>query len=182
MLAASVAVVLPEPDFWVRPGATIHPDRGWQCWSNDGTATGAFHAETVRALLATGGQAQAVPVANCYSDDDGDTWRDCPDDCEFVEGRALGEEFELQASIRSWKEVFRVTKVPDETSDDYEVEPVSIRATAAPQAQADARDAEWLTTEGRAHGFRVMQDIQGAVVTHSTASLRSAITAAKEQE
>ena len=46
------AVVLPEADFWVRPGATIHPDRGWQCWSNDGTATGAFHADTVRALLA----------------------------------------------------------------------------------------------------------------------------------
>ena len=86
----------------------------------------------------------SVPVANCYSDDDGDTWRDCPDDCEFVEGRALGEEFELQASIRSWAEVFRVTKVPDETSDDYEVEPVSIRTTAAPQAQADARDAQLL--------------------------------------
>lgn len=45
-------VALSEPDFWVRPGATIHPDRGWQCWSNDGTATGAFHADTVRALLA----------------------------------------------------------------------------------------------------------------------------------
>ncbi|WP_253279357.1 hypothetical protein [Comamonas testosteroni] len=50
---AAAPVVLPEPDFWVRPGATIHPDRGWQCWSNDGTATGAFHADTVRALLAT---------------------------------------------------------------------------------------------------------------------------------
>ncbi|MDH1477750.1 hypothetical protein N5F13_25025 [Comamonas thiooxydans] len=49
---AAAPVVLPEPDFWVRPGATIHPDRGWQCWSNDGTATGAFHADTVRALLA----------------------------------------------------------------------------------------------------------------------------------
>ncbi|TYK74309.1 hypothetical protein FSY45_19280 [Comamonas sp. Z1] len=49
---AAAPEVLPEPDFWVRPGATIHPDRGWQCWSNDGTATGAFHADTVRALLA----------------------------------------------------------------------------------------------------------------------------------
>ena len=221
-------MVLPEPDFWVRPGATIHPERGWQCWSNDGTATGAFHADTVRALLATatglpaqtvephpddvavdalaalmkaklakqrdkvyGGwdtdctrerlsellrahiekgdpvdvanfcaflsargegiaaHGTSVPVANCYSDDDGDTWRDCPDDCEFVEGRALGEEFELQASIRSWAEVFRVTKVPDETSDDYEVEPVSIRTTAAPQAQADARDAEIIWPKAR---------------------------------
>ena len=87
-------------------------------------------------------QALAVPVANCYSDDDGDTWRDCPDDCEFVEGRALGEEFELQASIRSWTEVFRVTKVPDEISDDYEVESVSVRTTAAPQSQA--APAYWL--------------------------------------
>ena len=62
--AAAAPVVLPEPNFWVRPGATIHPDRGWQCWSNDGTATGAFHAATVHALLATatGLPAQAVPL------------------------------------------------------------------------------------------------------------------------
>lgn len=82
-------------------------------------------------------EVQAEPVADCYSDDDGDTWRDLPSDIDFVQGRKLGEEFELQASIRSWPEVFRVTKVPDENDDDYEVEPVSIRT--APQAQpADA--------------------------------------------
>ncbi|PWB21363.1 hypothetical protein DCO45_02905 [Comamonas sp. JNW] len=78
-------------------------------------------------------EVQAEPVADCYSDDDGDTWRDLPSDIDFVQGRKLGEEFELQASIRSWPEVFRVTKVPDENDDDYEVEPVSIRT--APQAQ-----------------------------------------------
>ena len=83
--------------------------------------------------------AQAVePVADCYSNDDGDTWLDCPDDWTFVDGRAIGEEFELQASIRSWPEVFRVTKVPDEASDDYEVEPVSIRIMAAPAPAAVA--------------------------------------------
>ena len=48
-----------------------------------------------------------------------------------------------------------------------------------PKVQADARDATWLTTEGRAHGFRVMQDIPGAVITHSTDSLSAAIAAAK---
>ncbi|MEJ5151206.1 hypothetical protein [Comamonas sp. MYb396] len=86
-------------------------------------------------------EAQAEPVADCYSDDDGDTWRDLPSDIDFVQGRKLGEEFELQASVRSWSETFRVTKVPDETSDDYEVEPVSVRT--APQAQpADALDAD----------------------------------------
>ena len=46
-------VVLPEPDFYVRPGATIHPNRGWQCWNNDGTATGAYHALSVHTLLAS---------------------------------------------------------------------------------------------------------------------------------
>ena len=67
--AEAAPVVLPEPDFWVRPGATIHPDRGWQCWSNDGTATGAFHAETVRALLATATGLPAQAVAALHPDD-----------------------------------------------------------------------------------------------------------------
>ena len=64
--AAAAPVALPEPDFWVRPGATIHPDRGWQCWSNDGTATGAFHADTVRALLATATGLPAQAGVNRY--------------------------------------------------------------------------------------------------------------------
>ena len=51
-----------------------------------------------------------------------------------------------------------------------------------PKVQADARDATWLTTEGRAHGFRVMQDIPGAVITHSTDSLSAAIAAAKGEQ
>ncbi|MEG1203558.1 MAG: hypothetical protein RSD82_15460, partial [Comamonas sp.] len=42
--------------------------------------------------------------ANCYSDDNGDYWRDCPDDCDFVEGLKVGDTYELQASIRAWSE------------------------------------------------------------------------------
>ena len=89
-------------------------------------------------LAATQPAAQAVqPVApqlkaNCYSDDNGDYWRDCPDDCDFVEGLKVGDTYELQASIRAWSETFRVTKAPDETSDDYEVELVSSDAPAHP--------------------------------------------------
>lgn len=74
--------------------------------------------------------------ANCYSSDDGDTWRDCPDDLDLVDGLKLGDTFELQASIRSWSETFRVTKVPDGTSDDYEVELVSSDAPLAPPRAA----------------------------------------------
>lgn len=57
-----------------------------------------------------------------------------------------------------------------------------VQAITAHQVQADARDATWLTTEGRAHGFRVMQDIPGAVITHSTDSLSAAIAAAKGEQ
>lgn len=57
---------------------------------------------------------------------------------------------------------------------------VAKAAAAAPaQAQEDARDLGWLTKEGRIHGFRVVQTIVGAVVTHSTESLRAAIDAAR---
>ena len=135
---AAAPVVLPEPDFHVRPASAVQPHRALMIWDNDATSEPAYFARTVRALLATatGLPAQAVPVANCYSNDEGDTWSDRPDDCDFVDGRTLGEEFELKASIRAWPEVFRVTKVPDETSDDYEVEPVSIRTSAAPLVQA----------------------------------------------
>ncbi|MGW8423268.1 hypothetical protein [Comamonas sp. HJ-2] len=166
--AAAAPVVLPEPDAVISELMGLVDEWGMESHLRGEAELDAQHSEAtqeeidcakdraskeraawkaieskLRALLATatGLPAQAVPVANCYSNDEGDTWSDCPDDCDFVDGRALGEEFELQASIRAWKEVFRVTKVPDETSDDYEVEPVSIRTTAAPQAQADARDA-----------------------------------------
>ena len=63
--------------------------------------------------------------ANCWSADYGDTWLDCPDDADFVHGLKVGDEYELQASVYSWTERFRVTKVPDDANDDYEIERVS---------------------------------------------------------
>lgn len=85
----------------------------------------------LEAQLAAAPQAAQVIKANCYSDDNGDYWRDCPDDSDFVDGLKVGDTYELQASIRSWSETFRVTKAPDETSDDYEVELVSTDAPLA---------------------------------------------------
>lgn len=67
----------------------------------------------------------AAPWQECYSID-GDFWRDCPDDCDFVEDMSLGDTFELMVSHYSVQRTYRVTKVPDEESDDYEVEPVPI--------------------------------------------------------
>ncbi|WP_009522290.1 hypothetical protein [Imbroritus primus] len=72
------------------------------------------------------------PVADCWSNDDGEHWADSPEDIEFVHGLNVGDEYELQASIQPWPERFRVVKVPDETSDEYEVEPVSIYAAPQP--------------------------------------------------
>jgi uncharacterized Ntn-hydrolase superfamily protein len=93
-------------------------------------AIGAGGVEPLRKPAAAQ-QAVQVIKANCYSDDNGDYWRDCPDDCDFVDGLKVGDTYELQASIRAWSETFRVTKAPDETSDDYEVELVSTDAPLA---------------------------------------------------
>ena len=60
-----------------------------------------------------------------YSDSEGDFWYDCPDDCEFVEGKELGEVFELLACQYAATVKFVVTKVPDEVDDDYEVKPLT---------------------------------------------------------
>jgi hypothetical protein len=98
----------------------------------------------------------AVPQikANCYSNDDGDYWRDCPDDCDFVEGLKVGDTYELQASIRSWSETFRVTKAPDETSDDYEVELVSSDAPAHPAEGVPEQTAPGMTAERASYFMR----------------------------
>lgn len=75
-----------------------------------------------------------VPSQECFSDDDGDSWFDHPADVEFVQGLALGEEFELSVSHYSVRRKYLVTKVPDDASDDYEVEPV---IAAAPKETVD---------------------------------------------
>lgn len=96
----------------------------------------------INMLTAPAPQAVEPVKANCYSDDNGDYWRDRPDDCDLVEGLKVGDTYELQASIRAWSETFRVTKAPDEESDDYEVELVSSDTPtfSAPQAQDVQRD------------------------------------------
>ncbi|WP_232348199.1 hypothetical protein [Burkholderia pseudomallei] len=51
---------------------------------------------------------------------------ECPDDAAIVSGRKLGERFTLNAAWYA-NVLFEVTKVPDETSDDYEVREVPTR-------------------------------------------------------
>lgn len=58
----------------------------------------------------------------CYTNDAGDTWCDCPDDIIFVERKRIGDMFELECGWKAEKRTFRVTKAPDDESDDYEVE------------------------------------------------------------
>lgn len=77
----------------------------------------------------------------CYSNNHGDTWLDCPDDSNFVDGLQVGDEYELQVSVPYWPERFRVTKAPDDSSDDYEVEPAAGRA-AQPSRECLQQSAE----------------------------------------
>lgn len=69
------------------------------------------------------------PHQECYSDDGGDSWHEHPADAEIVEGLAVGDTYTLTVSHYSVERTYRVIKAPDETSDDYEVEPV--QATSA---------------------------------------------------
>lgn len=99
----------------------------------------------LRAALADspkGGSDEAgIPEPNqeCYSDNDGDSWYDHPADAEFVEGLAVGETYTLTVSHYSVERTYRVTKVPDDVSDDYEVEPVQATSTEAQAGDAEVR-------------------------------------------
>lgn len=79
--------------------------------------------------------AMEVPHQECYSNDDGDTWLDSPYDAEFIDGLALGDEFELTVSHYSIRRTYRVTKVPGEDSDDYEIEPVAALRSGSQEGQ-----------------------------------------------
>ena len=61
-------------------------------------------------------------VAECYWDED--AHHDSPEEFADENDLKVGAEFELQAATY-WKEKFRVTKVPDDVSDDYECETLS---------------------------------------------------------
>jgi len=69
------------------------------------------------------------PHQECYSYDGGDTWFDSPEDIDLVGGLEVGDTYTLTVSHYSVERTYRVTKVPDDVSDDYEVEPV--QATSA---------------------------------------------------
>ncbi|MGH8083909.1 MAG: hypothetical protein ACREPV_01355 [Lysobacter sp.] len=73
-----------------------------------------------------------VPYQECYADTDGDTWFDSPDDAEFTQGRKVGDTYEVRVSHYSIQRTYVVTKAPDDTSDDYEVQPFT-----ATQQEAD---------------------------------------------
>lgn len=93
----------------------------------------------IRAMLAAAPQAAVaatLPPYDSFSDDFGESWRDDPADSDFVDGMKLGEEFELLGGWKAKHLTFRVTKVPDDESDDYEVEEVTAPAAAQKGGEA----------------------------------------------
>lgn len=162
-----------------------------------GAWASAWHKATAAAReLAAVQQGVQQIKANCYSNDDGDYWRDCPDDCDFVEGLKVGDTFELQASVRSWSETFRVTRAPDETSDDYEVELVSSDAPLATHPTQQGLDSQrWQIVHnrisgeyiaGRAHFVVQLPPVpdtnimRGSVAEHFTKAVDFAVAQAKK--
>lgn len=99
-----------------------------RCACGDSFASDAVCAN----CLAAQQQAVAAPLPpfDVFSNDDGDSWETHPASDNFVHGLQLGEEFELLAGWQPERVTFRVTKVPDDESDYYEVEEVT-----APAAQ-----------------------------------------------
>ena len=95
------------------------------------------------------------PVTPDYfeHEDDDDCWRECPDDCDIIDSAGggdliVGNEYECEVAWRGTQR-FRVTKIPDDASDDYEVKLVSSSHSfyTADQLQAyaavtAAKDAE----------------------------------------
>src|SRR3546814_5781379 len=52
-----------------------------------------------------------VPHQECYSDGDGDTWFDCPDDAEFTQGRKVGDTYEVQRSEEHTSELQSLMRI-----------------------------------------------------------------------
>ena len=84
-----------------------------QCWAQG------FNAATIAAEPTI-----PEPHQECYSDNYGDSWYDHPADSCLVDGLAVGDTYTLSVSYYSVPRTYVVTKAPDETSDDYEVEPI----------------------------------------------------------
>lgn len=97
-----------------------------------------------------------------YSADDGETWHESPLDTEIVDGLSVGDTVVLAVGRNSVRCTYRVTKAPDETSDDYGVEFVGladkvvadrllavIDPARKPDLQVHAEDADQPATHGR---------------------------------
>lgn len=95
-------------------------------------AGGGYESEPCPDCSPKGGNDEAnipAPHRECYSEDGGDSWYEHPADAELVYGLKVGDTYTLIVSHCSVERTYRVTKAPDEASDDYEVEPV--QATGA---------------------------------------------------
>lgn len=114
--------------------ACPHCDGTGDVHSPDGEWRGVCNCEAGPAINAqSAGEAVApIPPYDTFSKNDGDSWRDCPDDADFVDGLKVGDEYELLAGWKAERVTFRVTKAPGDESDDYEVEQVTPHPTAPP--------------------------------------------------
>ncbi len=100
----------------------------WDAWQAATSAQEARVRELEEALAELQRKYDFENEPDCYSED-GDYWFDCPNDIELVEGRKVGDEFDLLGGYHALSIRFRVTKAPDDESDDYEVEQ-ALSATA----------------------------------------------------
>ncbi|MBY4674519.1 hypothetical protein K6W12_28250 [Burkholderia multivorans] len=94
-----------------------------------------------RAAASPAAEAVSIPMATpaLYFYGDHEHGFECPDDAAIVSGQKLGDRFTLTAAWYA-DVLFEVTKVPDEESDDYEVQQV---AAPQPPAQAAEPVAQW---------------------------------------
>lgn len=133
-----------------------------------------YHAGAVKQLLQRIAELEQQPRAavpfDCWSQNDGDSWYEHPADAEFVHRRALGEEFELLAGWSPVRVKYRVTKVPDDQDDDYEVELIAAPPPPAVPAPHDEKDLsqlidqrdraeEWATNLAEAIGSHLGVDV-----------------------
>lgn len=84
-----------------------------------------------------------------FSITDGDNWFECPDDSAILDCLVhpieVGAEYEVDASYGSFKQTYRVVKVPDEKDDDYLVELVSSsgrKLFTTPQPSTDVSELD----------------------------------------
>lgn len=124
-LASPEGSVQQSADDWM---ATTHPElRGY--WSSQtvveyvASSNAALIAENLRLSL-------LVNAVECYWEDDSQF--DTPENYAEESEMKVGDEFELQAA-QYWPERWRVVKVPDETSDDWDCERITAKRKDFPE-------------------------------------------------